>query len=71
MLPFFLLFLTHSLGQSVLNYLFYLSEGRTFTFFIFNFVRFCHPVHLVLFLLGSQSNLGSCYLKAEPFLFFA
>ena len=26
--------------------------------------------HLVLSLLGSQSYLGCCYLKAEPFLFF-
>ena len=36
-----------------------LSEGRTFPFF-----------HLVLSLLGSQSYLGCCYLKAEPFPFF-
>ena len=36
-----------------------LSEGRTFPFF-----------HLVLSLLGSQSYLGCCYLKAEPFFFF-
>ena len=37
-----------------------LSEGRTFPFF-----------HLVLSLLGSQSYLGCCYLKAEPFFFFS
>ena len=47
-----------SLVQSVLFALL-LSEGRTFPFF-----------HLVLPLLGSQSYLGCCYLKAEPFFFF-
>ena len=60
-----LLFLTHSLWLSVLNYLPDLSEGTSFIFL----VRFCHPVHLVLSLLGSQSYLGYCYLKAEPFFF--
>ena len=36
-----------------------LSEGKTFLFF-----------HMVLSILGSQSYLGCCYLKVEPFLFF-
>ena len=47
-----------SLGYSILFGLL-LSEGKTFLFF-----------HMVLFILDSQSHLGCCYLKVEPFLFF-
>ena len=39
-------------------------------FFCLIFVRFCPPIYLILSLLGSQSYMGCCYLKAEPFLFF-
>ena len=49
-----------SLGWSILFGLL-LSEGKTFSFFFF---------HMSLSLLGSQSYLGCCYLKAEPSLFF-
>ena len=74
-----------SLGQSILFGLL-LSEGKTFSFFFTwlclswvvspiwlllpegrTFVFFSY---LILSLLGIQSYLGCCYLKAEPFLFF-
>ena len=62
-----------------------LSEGRAFPFFTWFCLSWVvSPIwavviwrqnlsfffHLVLSLLGSQSCLGCCYLKAEPFPFF-
>ena len=63
-----------------------LSEGRAFPFFTWFCLSWVvSPIwavviwrqnlsfffHLVLSLLGSQSFLGCCYLKAEPFPFFS
>ena len=54
--------------QSLINCLISVREESSF-FLTFN-PRFCHPVQLFLSLLGSQSYLGCCYRREEPFLFF-
>ena len=68
MLLFFCYFLpTFSGNQSIITCPISVREEPSF---FFNFPRFCHPVHLVLSLLGSEFYLGCCYLKAETFPFF-
>ena len=64
---YFLLILLDS--QSLITCLISAKEEPVFFFLIF--VRFCPPIYRILSLLGSQSYMGCCYLKAEPFLFFS
>ena len=68
MLSFFCYFLAILwANQPLITCLITVMEEPVFSQF---FVWFCHPAHLVLSLLGSQSYLGCCYLKAELFFFF-
>ena len=82
MLSFFCYFLpTLSGNQSLVPWLISVREEPSFFNFFPGFVIRMWAVviwrqnlsfffHLVLSLLGSQSYLGCCYLKAEPFPFF-
>ena len=62
---YFLLILLDS--QSLITCPISAKEEPVFFFFLI-FVLFRPPIHLILSLLGSQSYMGCCYLKAEPFI---